>query len=536
MFFFLLFSFTSACNPNTFSACYDKTRDSAKCIVSSECVENELELKLSVSRVHIKGFNVSDIVRETVQDLIACDLEEYENCFKHKDSKTITCLIGINCLDFTEIDELSVNYPNGLYAPTDGNGMIYYQNTNTAANTSENPNHGHNEKFNQDLYKDEAAVYKKAADLSEDSVEIENMSLETVAALINEIYDQWDIAKEAQGAERAKFKHFYDKEGNLIEIDVKLEALYNAYRKKIHERMEIERSKPKPFEDLNAETQEHPKQEPPAVATPASPHAQLDSFDDNLKQVDSEVFIPAKANQHPAASISKKTNLADPIKETQDQARNGFETPGHEAGPKANDLKKVENLKKDDDFDEFNNNDLEISQNDELLNIADHNQGGEEDSEFQPKMRDEDENEDENENENEKEDEDEKEVENNDEKEDENEYEGENENLDQENKIESDEINEEIVEVATDKKTEFLHENSCEEKCSIQCKTSEDTESCTSQCIYNTCSIAKPVASDYVTVIVTGIFLFIVVFVIYIFIKSRGSHQVYDSYIKGHTA
>lgn len=525
MFILLLFSFTLACNPNTFSACYEKFRDSVKCIKSSECVENYLELKLYTSRVYIQGFKVFDNFQDIVQELIGCDLEEYENCFKYSDSKTITCLIGINCLEFTEIDELILDIPNPSNGNVNGDGVIYYQNINPNPNSigdennkdhhnqksEENTNHGNIDQFNQNLYKDETGINKSTADQNEDSIGIDKMSLESIASLISEIYDQWEIAKEAQGADRSKYKNFYDAEGNIIDIDVKLEALYNAYRRKIHERMEVQRSQPKPFEDLSTETQEHPNLVPPKV-TPVSTYSQLDSFDDNLKQTDSEIAIPVKSKSDPTASNTRTHKSADQSKETSDQDQNEFENLWHKPGATANNLNKVEKeeIKQEDEFEEFNEKDLENNQNDESLDAADGNQPDDEDSEFQPKIRDE--------------------------REDENEDEGEDGGLAQEDKIESDGINEEIAEVPEDKTTGFLQENTCEEKCSLQCKTSEDTETCTSQCIYNTCSTSKPVTSDYITVILTGMFLFIVVFVIYIFIKSRGSRQVYDSYIKGHSA
>lgn len=521
--FLLLLAFASGCNLNTFSSCYEKSRDPAKCIRSSECIENELEVKLYSSRVHLKGFKVFDQAREAVKDLIGCDLKAYENCFNSTDIKTIGCLIDIDCLDFTDIGELSQEY---FYSfPLEGYGNFYYQNTyqNTYQNVNQNTNtntntnipqnakehHTENSDENNDsILKDELGLQKNASVKIEDSTEINDMSLEILASKISEIYDIWELLKAANETDKVKYKEFFDKEGNLINIDIRLEVLYNAYRKKIRER--VDQDKTKPFEDIYAEKPKNPI--PINTPTKQTQDALVESFEDYLKQEDDEnEFVPVLK---PKTSTPTQTNKLESKNSELEENQKEFETLWHTPTADTTNLNKIETdrSKRDDIFNEDEKNELEINQvdeeNDTLFDedkeFGDAGQNQiqeeEEDSEFQPKLPNDD------------------------------------EDFADENKIEYDEALEESSEDNLQKKTEFLQETSCEEKCSEQCKTSENAESCTSQCIYDTCSSSKPATSDYITVIITGLLLFLVVSVIYIFIKSRGSRQVYDSYIKGHNA
>ena len=517
--FLLLLSLVSGCNQNNFTSCYEKSRDPAKCIRSSECIENELEVKLYSSRVHIKGFKVFDQVRETVKDLIGCDLKAYENCFNSSDIKTVSCLIDIDCLDFTDIGELSQDYFYNLQL--EGYSNVYYQNpyqnTYQYANLYENQNKNNyspqNEKVhhtensdenNENIIKDEVGLLPNASDMNEDSIEIKAMSIEMLASKISEIYDAWDLAKAATETEKVKYKNFFDQEGNLINIDKRLEVLHTAYKKKIRE--QAEQSQKKTFEDLNAEKPKNPIPTRSPPAQPPTANTLAESFEEYLKQEDDINEFIHKEN--PKISTSTQNKPPESIKLNLEESEKEFETFWHTPTAGTNNLNKIETerSKNEDLLNEASKNYFEINQideeNDGLLDEAKdfletgQNQVQEDDSEFQPKLPNDD------------------------------------EDFSDENNVEYDETSEVVLQ----KKTEFLQENSCEEKCSEQCKTSENPESCTSQCIYDTCSLSKPATSDYITVIITGLLLFLVVSVIFIFIKSKGSRQVYDSYIKGHNA
>jgi hypothetical protein len=463
-------------------------------------------VKLQQSLVHIKGFSVSTSIRPQLSEAISCDLDKYEDCFESKSSNTVSCLVSIDCLDFTEISELKEEYnPNydqfsyiNEFINTYSAAFMNRNQATAGLSSEEGPNIDENnqnshlatETFTQGLYKDEARLFHKQVNDDNQINQFESLSLNQISKKISEVYDVWELARIAVGKEKEKYRDFFDDEWNLIDIDVRLEVLYKAYRKKIHQTMEKEnflRNKGKEVQTFEDVSQEFAENQP--VVRKLKKNQNYDSIFNELTENDeSFTFHETQKNVEPVEPISENTKTSDTENaESFDSVTQDFEKLWNPGKPETI-IKFSQNNHPEDSFifSEENPEDPSETKND---------------SEFEPKFQD----------------------------------------LDSipipSDLSSSSSLSSEFLEKPDQlKNVEFLQENlSCEEDCEKNCKSLEDQDSCISECIYKTCSSSPASSSDYLTVMLTGLALFLVAFIIYSFMKNRSS-LIHDSYIKGHTS
>lgn len=606
-----------SCQLEIFEDCLGNGKRSTKCIKKSNCIEQELEIKVPQNQLLIKGFVVDPEVKFEIGELIGCDLFSYELCFNLQAKDVVGCLRKIDCINFIEISELREEY-NDYFANVDYNQFNNRYNNNEAktptkeeeanndlfyvwkqifenqggdngedqedskeVDPDESFNFGADEEFEidgqelengvyedsdqifdinlqgeknevdhngneadtffEDLWKIEQDVVKnqKETEKKEEKNSLEELSIQEIGDKIQDLYDEWEKAQKAQGDERAKYQWMMDEQGELKELDVLLGDLYIVYRKKLHEAMETQ-YKNKPADNLESATQGTNESHKKSDETLPKKQENVEKTKENNEKTKENKEIPQKTQENPhkipdnPAKKDEKTEAKNK-KDTDYIAEIEMDLDIEDSKDIPEDYEKE--FESEDIFNSlleeitafekrigtyrptFENGDIDLEANEDFVPDYEEYESTEykligiindADSGLEPNMNDRD-------------------------------FDGEynvEESDSEYNVLESSE-EDDRVNLKTAKKSEFLQADnestdSCEKSCEQRCLNA-DNDSCLSDCLSSVC-YGGSTSSDYFTVIVTGLSLFCVVSVIYLFMKNRNIRIGYENYIKGHTS
>lgn len=609
MWIFFTINLVLSCQLEVFEDCLGNGKRSTKCIRKSECIEQEIEIKVPSNMLLLKGFVVESEVKFEIGELIGCDLYSYELCFNLQPKDVVSCLRKIDCLDFIEISELREDYGNFNYPDFNQFNNRYSNDNNEETENptkeEENPNNNdlfyawkqifekqvgemeteqdeseeigqdesenfeideefdedgkdfeiglfgnsdqnidedvqgrENEKvdhyvneadtFFDDLWKIEQDVAKNEKEAEKKLAKngLEDFTLQEIADKIEELYDEWEKAKMAEGAERVNYQWMMDEQGEVKELDVLLEDLYIAYRKKIHEKME-DQYKNKPDNDHDSATRQTNENNQKTHEKFSKEQEKAENFKENTKKNLNE---PEKKVEETKSKQNKDDDYPTEVEIDLDIEESGEIPEDYEKETEIDEefhsmLEEIAAFEKkfgiykqksdnnagneDKDFEENEHFDSDIEENDSLEYklIGLMNDG---DSGLEPNMNDED-----------------------------FDFEKHGEFIEDEYQELENSEDDDQVSLKTIKKEEFLqtdeeNSDSCEKSCERRCLKSEN-ESCLSNCLTSMCFEGTS-RTDYFTVIITGLFLFCVVSIIYLFMKNRNIRIGYENYIKGHTS
>ena len=416
------------------------------------------------------------------------------------------------------------------------------------------------DKFFIDLWKiEQEIVDKEKKGKGSSKSHLDKLTLSEIGDKIQIVYDEWEKAKAAKGPERLEYHWMMNEQGEIKELDVLLEDLYIVYRKKLHEMMQVS-------EHIEGKTE-----------VPAK---------DKNPQKNSK-----KNNENQAENSEKSSESLSDIKRTFKNKEN-TQIKNTEKYSESPQDAVMDLFNKESEYQEFN----KINEED---NLIDENEEDEEEEEEEEEDDEEEEEKDEDEDDEEEKDEDEEEKDK-DEEEELDTTRGTHKIKEENNFVDEEELgtNQEDIEEFNKKTVDFVNENesglepdineenetdqndedqifdleeekaedkikqftietdddsylssesnkgflrakaqdsdSCEKSCESRCSSAKNDE-CLSTCLSSICSVPSN-RSDYLTVILTGLFLFCIVSIIYLFMKNRNIRIGNQDYIKGHTS